>query len=204
MPFVRAVFVSGELSKNTTSPGSDVDFVVLTEPGRLWIARTLLILFKKTALLNRKRFFCLNTFVAVDHLDWEERNVYSATEVAHLKALFNSGMYRMFMEANSWIHEIFPNFRAGVLPEFPANDRPSIIQRLLEAPFRFLPSDRLDRALQHLWERVWERRYPQFDVETRGRIFRSTRSESRAYPGDFQRRILDLYRRRLQTSGVSS
>ncbi|HEX7572359.1 MAG TPA: hypothetical protein VF514_04650, partial [Bacteroidota bacterium] len=65
-PFIRGVLVLGDLSKHMTHRGSDVDFLILTEPGRHWIARTLLILFKKTFLLNRKKFFCVNSFASVD------------------------------------------------------------------------------------------------------------------------------------------
>ena len=46
-PFVRAVFVSGSLSKNVMPQDGDIDYFIVTKPGRLWIARTLLILFKK-------------------------------------------------------------------------------------------------------------------------------------------------------------
>ena len=62
-PFVRGVFVSGSLSKHCMRPESDVDFFIITEPGRLWLARTLLVVFKKIFLLNSHKYFCVNYFV---------------------------------------------------------------------------------------------------------------------------------------------
>ena len=203
-PFVRAVFVSGDLSKNSTARGSDVDFFILTEPGRLWITRTLLILFKKVFLLNSKKFFCLNYFKTTDQLSEEGYNIYSATEVAHLKPLYNMALYDMFMNSNMWIREFFPQYQQGVLPSVRTNNRRSVVQRLIEALFRLLPLDRIDTLLMENMQRVWERRYPQYDGTVRDRIFRSTKQESRAYGGNFQEKILSMYARKLEEFGVAS
>lgn len=201
-PFVRAVFVSGDLSKNSTHRGSDVDFFILTAPGRLWIARMLLILFKKAVLLNRKKFFCLNSFASVERMTLDERNIYQATEVAQLKPLYNSPLFGRYLEANGWVRDFFPNFDVSTLPLPPPNDRPSMLQRLLELPLNVLPLDRIDTALLRAMERIWERRYPQFDPATRSSIFRCTKSESRAYVGNFQEKILAQYDTKLRDHGV--
>lgn len=203
-PFVRGVMVSGDLSKNVTTEKSDVDFVVVTEPGRLWIARMLLILFKKTVLLNSRKYFCLNYLVSADALSQRERNVFVATEVAHTKALVHPAMHRRYLEANDWIRLYFPNFAPANLFVPSVDDRPSAVQTLLELPFRFLPADRIDRLLMRVMRRVWERRYPELDAATRERIFRCTREESCAYAGDFEEKILTMYRRSLLAHGVGA
>ncbi len=201
-PFVRAVFVSGDLSKNSTHRGSDVDFFILTAPGRLWVARMLLILFKKVFLLNRKKYFCLNSFATVDRMTLDERNIYQATEVAQIKPLFNSGLFPVYLEANNWITDFFPNFDVSTLPLPTPNDRPSMLQRLLELPLNALPLDRIDTALLRAMEGIWEKRYPQFDPATRSTIFRCTKSESRAYAGNFQEKILAQYDTKLRDHSV--
>src|ERR1041385_4454089 len=38
-PFVRAVSVSGSLSKGTMDKDGDIDYFIITQPGRLWVAR---------------------------------------------------------------------------------------------------------------------------------------------------------------------
>lgn len=202
-PFVRGVLVSGDLSKDATGPASDVDFFILTSPGRLWITRALLILFKKIFLLNKKKFFCLNFFVTADHLLLSEHNVYLATEVAHLKPLFGSLLFGDYMAANGWIRDYFPNFDLQLLPAVVPNDRRSLLQAALEAPFALLPADALDKYLLHAMRRVWRDRYPELDDQTRERMFHSTREESRAYGGDFQEKILTLYEQKLKEYGVA-
>jgi len=199
-PFVRGVCVSGDLSKNATGRNSDVDFFIITSPHRLWIARTLLILFKKIFLFDRKKFFCLNTFVTSDHPGLDERNIFLAAEIAHLKPLYNSGLFHEYLQANAWIWEFFPNFDVGLLPGKKPSERPSLLQKVLEFPFALIPADRLDTILLHAMKRVWARRYPEFDDATRDRLFRSTRHESRAYPNNYQDKILALYDEKLKAA----
>ena len=201
-PFVRAVFVSGELSKNVAGRGSDVDFFVLTEPGRLWISRTLLILFKKLFLLNSKKFFCLNSFRSIDNLTLNEKNIYIASEVAHVKALYNTSLFATFMESNRWVNTYFPNFHWDALPSPRASDHDSLLQRWAERAMSILPLDRLDTFLMGAMQRVWAKRYPQYDRRTREKIFRCTKQESLAYVGNFQDRVLAEYRRKLSAFGI--
>ena len=51
-PFVQGVMISGSLSKGYADDQSDIDFFIITKPGRLWIARTLLVLYKRIFLFN--------------------------------------------------------------------------------------------------------------------------------------------------------
>ncbi len=62
-PFVRCVCISGSLSKGFIDEQGDIDYFIITRPGRLWIARSLLIGFKKVFLLNSRKYFCVNYFI---------------------------------------------------------------------------------------------------------------------------------------------
>src|SRR4029453_17664939 len=62
-PFVRGVMLSGSIDKGVLDEDGDIDYFIITSPGRLWVARTLLILYKKIFLLNSRRDFCVNYFV---------------------------------------------------------------------------------------------------------------------------------------------
>ena len=81
-PFVRAVMVTGSLSKKATSLKDDIDFFIITEPGRLWLCKTLLMLCKKIFLLNSKKYFCINYFIDSVHLEIPEKNIFTAIELA--------------------------------------------------------------------------------------------------------------------------
>jgi hypothetical protein len=197
-PFVRGVMLSGDISKGVTTSASDVDFVIITEPGRLWICRSALIAFKKIFLLNQRKYFCLNYFVASDHLSLGERDYYTATEIAHLLPLYNYPLFLRYLNANAWIRDYFPNYRASAFHADLGNNRSSLLQRVIEWPIRGAWADRLDARLMEFMRSTWKKRYPEYTDEVRERIFRCTPSESRAYGGNFSDKILSMYRKLLE------
>jgi hypothetical protein len=201
-PFVRGVFVSGELSKGLASKHGDIHFVVVTREHRLWICRTLLILFKKTLLLNSKKYFCVNHFVAERHLGVASRNLYSATEVATLKALGNSDSFHKYTEANAWVAGYFPNLRWGADTTPTPGARASVLQKLIELAIPDKIGDRLDAWLMSRWMKLWNWRYAHLDKEKRSRLFRCSRFLSTAYGEDFQSKILSGYFLRLKQFGI--
>src|SRR5687767_3468798 len=104
-PFVRAVLASGSLSKGYMDEGSDLDFFIITAPGRLWIARTLLVLYKRVFLANSHKHFCVNYFIDEKHLEIEEKNLFTATELATVIPLYGSQQYENLQGINSWLAE---------------------------------------------------------------------------------------------------
>ncbi|MBL0176158.1 MAG: hypothetical protein IPP94_12965 [Ignavibacteria bacterium] len=201
-PFVSAVFITGTLSKNISAPELDIDYFIVTAPGRLWIARTLLIAFKKFFLFNSKKYFCLNYFVSEDALAIPERNVFTATEITHVKALHNAPMLRRFLDANPWISDVFPNWSPAVHPTVKANDRRSVLARILAIPFRSSFADRLDDALMARWARVWIARYPELPEAKRNALFQVSKTASKAHGPDFQTRILAAHAERCRAYGL--
>jgi hypothetical protein len=112
-PFIRGVFLSGSISKGYMSADDDIDYFIVTEPGRLWLARTFLTLFKKIFLFNSHKNFCINYFVDTKHLLIAEQNRYTATEVVFLIPVFNSLLYDRIIEQNSWVKAWYPEFVQG-------------------------------------------------------------------------------------------
>ena len=109
-PFVRAVLASGSLSKGYMDEKSDLDFFIVTAPNRLWIARTLLVLYRRVFLANSHKYFCVNYFVDEKHLEIEEKNLFTATELATVIPLYGSQQYESLQGVNSWLNEFFPNY----------------------------------------------------------------------------------------------
>ncbi len=196
-PFVRGVFLSGDLSKGVAHPDSDIDYVVVTAPNRLWISRMLLVAFKKIFLLNSKKYFCLNYYVACNSLRLDDHNYFTATEIAHLKPLYGLGTFISYMNTNAWIKDYFPNYRVFALTTNEVDSRRSLMQRIVEPVFRGSWADWLDHRLMELMKTVWAKRYPEHDEATRARIFRCTPSESSAYIGNYSDKILSMYDEKL-------
>ena len=200
-PFVRAVFITGSLSKNSSEKISDIDYMIITSRGRLWISRTLLILFKKIFLFNSYKYFCLNYFITEDNLEIPFKNVFTATEVAYIKATFNTDLMYDFVMANKWIKDYFPNYKfldpylhsAG----FKVNNRRSVLQRLTEIFFRGRWGDKLDNYLLQKTSYYWNKKYSSLEENDRKLLFRTEQNVSTTHPGDMQRTILRKYNERL-------
>ena len=109
-PYVRGVMLSGSISKGYMGEKDDIDYFIVTQPGRLWITRTFLTLFKKIFLLNSYRNFCINYFTDADNLTIKERNRFAATEVVFLLPVFNSSFYKKMIDNNHWVKSYYPEF----------------------------------------------------------------------------------------------
>ena len=109
-PYVRAIGVSGSVSKNFADENADIDYFIITKANRLWIARTLLHLYKKNPFLKKRNYhYCMNYFIDEDDLLIEEKNVYTATELFTIIPMAGNGSMTNFFNTNSWSHTYFPN-----------------------------------------------------------------------------------------------
>lgn len=203
-PFVRGIFVSGELSKGVASENGDIDYVLITANDRLWIARALLIIFKKIFLFNSKKFFCLNHFVSERALESGDRSLYTALEIATLIPLTDYDRYLTYQSANAWIRGYFPNFQANRGDWLVESGAHNLIQRLLELPLRGKFGDWLDTALKDYWKGIWKKRYPMYTDEQRISLFRCETDVSTAYVGDFLPKVTAQYRSRLEAFHLES
>ncbi len=201
-PFVRGVFVSGELAKGVAGPDSDIDYVIITAERRLWVARSLLILFKKIFLLNRKRYFCLNHFQTIENLSSSRNSYYAAVEIVTLRPLSGPDYLRAYLEANAWIEDVLPN-ASGSLPIAGGPWSPPLLRRMLESLFPSAATDRLDEWLRKQWERLWARRYPLLTPDERAHRFACSPALSTAYGTDIADRIETAWNARLIAYGLS-
>ncbi len=201
-PFVRAVMVTGSLSKNSSDKTSDLDFMIITSPGRLWIARTLLMLFKKIFLFNSYKYFCINYCITTDNLEVTDKNVFTATEIATIKGTYNTVLMRRFIESNKWIKDYFPNYilcdsrlhAAGCR----VTNRKSIFQSVSE--LLFIPSfaEKLDKKLMAKTIEHWNKKYSYINEEERNYRLHSTRNVSKSHPESIHHKVLDSYSEKLK------
>ncbi len=187
-PFVRGVALTGTISKGVFHEGDDVDFFVVTAKDRVWVCRTLLMLFKKVVLLDSHRFFCVNYLVAEDALAVPDRNLFTATEVAWLKPLSGGAVFDAFFRANPWVSSFLPAWRP---PECAPGEAPrGALKRLVERLLSGRAGDRIDDRLREAISRRNRRRY----AHLRGREFdvalRAEKGSSKHHPNHFQQRVL--------------
>src|SRR6266571_379601 len=157
LPFVRMVAVTGALAWHNVEDDADIDYLIVTEPGRLWVCRWLLAALRRAARLNGVGV-CANHVISTRALAVADRNLYTAYEVARMTPIAGLGMYRRLRRANPWVEAYLPN--AVNLPRAPERDAADrshqpkmglaslarVTQRILGSPLGAL----LDR---------WEMRY---------------------------------------------
>ncbi len=191
-PFVRAVCVSGSLSKHSMRPDGDIDFFVITEPGRLWLARTLLVLFKKVLLFNSHKYFCVNYFIDTDHLEIEEKNLFTATESVTLLPMYGQEVYEAFCAANTWAWEQYPNFpkrSTNGIPNHANGWGKSLLEKMLNARLGAW----LDEKAMLLTLSYWKRKFKHLDDDNFNIALKSRRYVSKHHPLHFQKRVLDAF-----------
>jgi radical SAM superfamily enzyme YgiQ (UPF0313 family) len=149
IPFVHAVALSGSLSKGVLSENSDYDFFILTHPNRLWIARTLINLYRR--LLPDRDFLCPNYILSTNACDLPCRDYYTALEMATIIPIAGHTYFATMQQKNSWIADYTPNI--PMIEPYESPKKPlgrKLAEMLLCAPQGYI----LDRIL-HIISKHW-------------------------------------------------
>jgi len=149
IPFLRLAAVSGSLAVHNGGPEGDVDFFLVTETRRLWIARTGAVLLARLTRRLPARL-CPNHLYSRSDLETGPRDLYRAHEVVQVLPLWGRETYEGFVGSNGWTSGFlgagpWPD-RARRLADAP---RP-LVTRLVERLLVGRLGDVLDRALYRL------------------------------------------------------
>ena len=167
-PYVRAIGVSGSVSKYFADENADIDYFVITYPNRLWIARTFMHLYKKLPFVkDRNRFYCMNYFVDESQLEIEEKNIYTATELVTMIPMYGNGSIENFYDANQWAFSFFPNFQFRD-EHYKINPKDNLVKKILESVFNNQLGDSLDNYFFRLTTKRWKLKEDQKRLNTKG------------------------------------
>ncbi len=197
-PFVRAIGISGSLSKNVADERADIDYFIITAPNRLWIARTLLHCYKKlTFITGRQHYYCMNYFIDQDAYRIQEQNVYTAMEIVTLLPVCGNHALQQFYKANSWTRWFFPNLNPK--ERITHNNYHSPLKRLSEKLLNNRFSDRLDNYLLQLTNKRWSKKVVEGKTNSKGNPMALScgKHYAKPNPGLLQQTILHSYRKRL-------
>lgn len=158
IPFIELVTVANTLADRTASAESDIDVFVVARHGRLFIVRTLSVVYLQLAGLRRhgkkiNNRVCLTFYVTDKHRDLSDvafrpYDIYLAYWIAGLVPILAApGAMGRFLKANAWVGALLPGYAGGRTgaprPGWPA----AVGTVLLGNPF----GDFLERSLKKFW-----------------------------------------------------
>lgn len=139
-------------------------------------------------------------------MEIEIRNIYTAIEIATLKAIYNKPLLDEFISKNMWIKDYFPNYDPAdpVLHSGSAysGEKTSYLQRFCELFFAASFGDKLDDYLNRKTIRHWNKKYRHLEDSERNFRLKSTSTESKVHPNSVQKTILNLYTEKLKQFGL--
>lgn len=135
LPFTRLVALSGSISHLNAAPGGDLDLMIITEGNHVWSVAVAAILLARG--FRKRRTICVNYLSSTTRLKVRDEDLFSASQMIHLRPLIDSGFLVRFLEANPFIREFFPE--AHQQPSLLAMNRrplPKLLKRSLEILLR--------------------------------------------------------------------
>ncbi|RJR31430.1 hypothetical protein C4569_02285 [Candidatus Parcubacteria bacterium] len=120
VPYIKMVAVCNTLGYSNSRDTSDIDFFIITEKKRIWLARFCSVFFLKVLDLrpktkNSKDKFCLSFFISEENLNLEkvaldDRDIYFHFWLSQLVPVFGVETYNKFLAENLWKKNYLPNF----------------------------------------------------------------------------------------------
>ena len=154
VPFVRMVAVTGGLAVDSVADHDDIDYFIVTRPGRLWLTRLMIIVLGRIA--DRQDIdLCPNYIVSEDAIEMSEHTVYVARELAQMVPIVASQLCADVRRANDWMFDFLPNATVDGDLSHASNQKLHPLQRLGEwvlllPPFALLERWEMERKIAKL------------------------------------------------------
>jgi predicted nucleotidyltransferase len=198
-PFVETVAVSGSLSKQYADEETDIDFFIITTANRLWIARTMMHLFKKlTYLRGRQHWFCMNYYVDEAGMEIPEKNIFTAMEIITLLPMQGLRHFKKFREANKWTDDFFPAHSLSL--DGCMELKKTFIRKSFEKIFNSKFGDFVDKWLMTVTDKRWKKKTERGNLNSHSvKIGMSVnRHFSKPDPKNFQAKVVQQYENRVK------
>jgi predicted nucleotidyltransferase len=193
-PYVKGLAISGSLSKNCATEKTDIDFFIITKANRLWIARTIMHVFKKlTFITGKQKWFCMNYYVDETGLEIVEKNIFTAMEIVTLLPMQGGECVQIFLQKNEWVKNYFPCCMpaTGLVPEMKKGFTAKFVEKICNARFGYW----LDTLLMNITDRRWQKKalISALNKKNRAIGMSVSRHFSKPRPENFQQKVVLQY-----------
>ncbi len=143
LPFIRMIGLTGSLANLNCDKNADIDYLLVTVHGRVWLARAFALLIGRlTALFGNT--LCPNLIISDQALEWQEQDLYSARELCQMIPLTGFGVYARLRHVNSWTNSFLPNATSAPFLSPKTSPDQSLVQIMSELPLRGIFGDRFE------------------------------------------------------------
>jgi hypothetical protein len=111
LPYVEMVALSGSIAHLNLEGSGDLDLFIVTKGRHVWSVTVAVVIIAK--LMRRRKTTCANFVLADSALTLDQQDLFSASQIIHLKPLVGEDMYRRFVAANPFVFRFYPNFRVA-------------------------------------------------------------------------------------------
>lgn len=110
LPFVRMVAVTGALAADNVEVGADLDYLIVTTSGYLWLTRAMILaLDRLVARRGQKARLCPNFLITENALALEDQDLFTAQELVRMVPIAGFDTYAKMRAANAWTDNFLPN-----------------------------------------------------------------------------------------------
>jgi hypothetical protein len=117
IPYVKMAALSGSIAHLNLEGDGDLDLFIVTRGPRVWSTAVLVVVLAK--LMRRRRIVCANFVLADSRLALEQQDLFSASQIVHLKPLLGRDVFQKFVAANPFVGRFYPNFHDAGSPQLP-------------------------------------------------------------------------------------
>lgn len=192
LPFVRMVAVTGSLAADNPTPDADLDFLIVTVPGRLWLVRALSIAVVRLARAVDVQI-CPNYLLSTHALPLDRDDLFTAHELLQATPIAGDATYRRMLGSNGWARRWLPNrFRQAECQEVAPLPR-GAIRRTGELVLAGSIGNRIEG---------WEARRKRSRLGRANGKARFTADVCEGYFGDHRERVLQAFEARCRELGI--
>lgn len=108
LPYVDMVALSGSIAHLNLEGNGDLDLFIVTRGQHVWSVTVAVVILAK--VMRRRKTLCANFVVADSALEIDQQDLFTASQIVHLKPLIGQATYRRFLAANPFVWRFYRNF----------------------------------------------------------------------------------------------